>query len=93
MTILLSEESINNIKRHVLLVNRAVTDERWPDVLILTKYCANETPLILSQSNLALFQTGKLLDSMFAYPQSKGTLATSHESNMVLSHGRRKQAM
>lgn len=74
VTILLSEESINNIKRHVLLVNRAVTDERWSDVLILTKYCANETPLILSQSNLALFQTGKLLDSMFAYPQSKGTL-------------------
>jgi hypothetical protein len=73
-TILLFKESMNDTKRHVLLVNRAVTDERWSDVLSLTKYCSNETPLILSQSNLALYQTGKLLDSMFAYPQSKGTL-------------------
>jgi len=73
-TILLSKESMNVIKRQVFLVNRAVTDERWSDVLSLTKNCANETPLMLSQSNLALQQTGKLLDSMFAYPQSKGTL-------------------
>jgi hypothetical protein len=73
-TVFLSQESINEVKRHVLMVNRAVADERWSDVLSLTKNCKNETPLILSQSNLALYQTGKLLDSMFAYPQSKGSL-------------------
>ncbi|MGD0037087.1 MAG: DUF6057 family protein [Bacteroidota bacterium] len=73
-TILLANESTSGIKKHVFQVNRAVREERWTDVLELTKYCSNETPLILSQSNLALYQTGKLLDSMFAYPQSKGTL-------------------
>jgi hypothetical protein len=71
---LLANELTNDIKKHVFQVNRAVREERWTDVLELTKYCSNETPLILSQSNLALYQTGKLLDSMFAYPQSKGTL-------------------
>jgi len=73
-TVVLSQELINDVKRQVLLVNRAVADERWSDVLSVTKYCKNETPLILCQSNFALYQTGKLLDSMFAYPQSKGSL-------------------
>jgi hypothetical protein len=74
VTILLVEEYTNDIKKQVLQVNRAVSEERWTDVLQLTKHCPNETPLILSQSNLALYQTGKLLDSMFAYPQSKGAI-------------------
>ncbi|RPI06977.1 MAG: hypothetical protein EHM64_00850 [Ignavibacteriae bacterium] len=69
----LSRESLNEIKRHVQMVNRAVTEERWSDVLAMTKYSSNESPLILCQSNLALYETGKLLDSMFAYPQSKGS--------------------
>ncbi len=73
-TFLLAKESTNDLKKVVLQVNRAVRQEHWTDVLELTKYCSNETPLVLSQSNLALYQTGKLLDSMFAYPQSKGTL-------------------
>jgi hypothetical protein len=73
-SIFLANESTNDIKKVVLQVNRAVREERWTDVLKLTKNCSNEAPLILSQSNLALYQTGKLLDSMFAYPQSKGTL-------------------
>lgn len=73
-TILLANESTSAIKNHVLQVNRAVSEERWTNVLELTKHSSNETPLILSQSNLALYQMGRLLDSMFAYPQSKGTL-------------------
>jgi hypothetical protein len=68
----LATASTPGIKQYVLKVNRAVREERWPDVLLLTKNCPNETPLVLAQSNLALYQTGKLLDSMFAYPQSKG---------------------
>jgi hypothetical protein len=73
-TILLAKESTSEIKKLIFQVNRAVGEERWTDVLELTKHCSNETPLLLSQSNFALYQTGKLLDSMFAYPQSKGTL-------------------
>jgi hypothetical protein len=73
-TILLASNSLNEIKQNVLTINRSIDEERWTDVLTLTRFCTNETPLILSQSNLALYQTGYLLDSMFAYPQSKGTL-------------------
>lgn len=72
-TFLLANGSSSEIKKTVFQINRAAGEERWMDVLELTKHCSNETPLILSQSNLALYQTGKLLDSMFAYPQSKGT--------------------
>jgi len=73
-TFLLAKGSTSEIKKTVFQINRAAGEERWMDILVLTKHCSNETPLILSQSNLALHQTGKLLDSMFAYPQSKGTL-------------------
>lgn len=73
-TILLAKESTSDIKKLVLQVNRAVREEHWTDVLKLTQYSSNETPLLLCQTNLALFQTNRLLDSMFAYPQSKGTV-------------------
>jgi hypothetical protein len=73
-TIILASRSINEIKQDVFTINRAIDEERWADVLAITRFCSNETPLIISQSNLALYQTGILLDSMFAYPQSKGTL-------------------
>jgi hypothetical protein len=72
-TILLAKESTSDIRKLVLQVNRAVSEEHWTAVLELTQYCSNETPLLSYQTNLALFQTGRLLDSMFAYPQSKGT--------------------
>jgi hypothetical protein len=71
-TILLAKESTSDIKKLVLQVNHAVSEEHWTDVLELTQHSTNETPLLLCQTNLALFQTDKLLDSMFAYPQSKG---------------------
>jgi hypothetical protein len=73
-TILLAKESTSDIKKLVLEVNRAVREERWTDVLELTQHNLNETPLLSCQTNLALFQTNMLLDNMFAYPQSKGTV-------------------
>jgi hypothetical protein len=73
-TILLAKESTSDIKKLVLEVNRAVREERWKDVLELTQHNSNETPLLSCQTNLALFQTNMLLDNMFAYPQSKGTV-------------------
>ena len=72
-TILLVRGSTSDIKKLVLQVNRAMREEHWMDVLELTKHNSNETPLLSCQTNLALFQTDRLLDSMFAYPQSKGT--------------------
>ncbi|MCX6122630.1 MAG: DUF6057 family protein [Ignavibacteriales bacterium] len=71
-TILLAKDSTNDIKKLVIQVNRAVSEEHWTDVLELTRHSTIETPLLLCQTNLALFQTDKLLDSMFAFPQSKG---------------------
>jgi hypothetical protein len=73
-TILLAKESTSDVKKLILQVNRAVSEEHWTDVLESTQHCSNETPLLLCQTNLALFQTNRLLDSMFAYPQSKGTV-------------------
>ncbi|MGD0591169.1 MAG: DUF6057 family protein [Bacteroidota bacterium] len=84
-TILLAKDSSNDIKRIVLEVNRAVREERWTDVLKLTQYNSNETPLLSCQTNLALFQTNKLLDSMFAYPQSKGTAGLLMNQTWCLS--------
>ncbi len=72
-TILLAKESTSDIKKLVLQVNRAVREEHWTDVFELTQHCSNENPLLSCQTNLALFQTDMLLDSMFAYPQSRGT--------------------
>jgi len=72
-TILLVRGSTSEIKKLVLQVNRDVREEHWMDVLELTQHNSNETPLLSCQTNLALFQTDRLLDSMFAYPQSKGT--------------------
>jgi len=84
-TVLVMRESTNDIKKLVLQVNRAVSEERWTTALGLTQHCSNETPLLSSQTNLALFQTGKLLDSMFAYPQSKGTAGLLMNQTWCLS--------
>jgi hypothetical protein len=77
--------SINDIKRYALKVNYAVNEERWNDVLALTKKCPYENPLVLAQQNLALFQRGMLLDSMFSYPQSKGSQGLLVNENWSLS--------
>ena len=70
-TILLAKESTSDMKKLVLQVNQAVREEHWTNVLELTQQCSNENPLLLCQTNLAIFQTGKLLDSLFNYPQTE----------------------
>ncbi len=71
-TILFAKESNNDIKRNVLEINRAVYENRWTDVLVSARHCSNLSPLVSCQTNLALFQSGILLDSLFAYAQPKG---------------------
>jgi hypothetical protein len=73
-TILLAEESTNEIKRLVFKNNRAVSENRWTDVLESARHCSNITPVVSCQTNLALFETGRLLDSMFTYPQTNGSI-------------------
>jgi hypothetical protein len=72
-TYLLAKESTNIYKRDILQINRAVEDNRWADVLEYTRHCSNINPLVLCQTNLALYESGTLLDSMFSYPQTKGS--------------------
>jgi hypothetical protein len=73
-TVLLARESTNETNRLVFQINRLVSENRWTDVLESARRCTKINPLVLSQTNLALFQTGKLLDSMFTYPQTRGSI-------------------
>jgi hypothetical protein len=69
----LLDKSSNNLIRIVLQTNRLVRENRWQDVLKLIRPYAYINPLISFQTNLSLFKTGHLLDSMFVYPQDAGT--------------------
>jgi hypothetical protein len=73
VTVLLARESDNETNRIVLQINRFAGENRWTEVLESARRCSNINSLVLSQTNLALFQTGKLLDSMFTYPQARGS--------------------
>jgi hypothetical protein len=73
-TILLTEESTNETKRLVFQISRAVSENRWTDVLESARHCSNINPVVSCQTNLALFETGRLLDSMFTYPQTNGSI-------------------
>ncbi len=73
-TILLTEESTNETKRLVFQNDRAISENRWTDVLTSVRHCSNITPVVSCQTNLALFETGRLLDSMFTYPQTDGSI-------------------
>jgi hypothetical protein len=84
-TVLLEEVYRDDIKQPVLQINRAVGEGRWMDVLETSRCCTNITPLVLSQTNLALYQTGSLLDSMFTYPQTKGSIGLLMNSTWCFS--------
>ena len=72
-TVLLTTNSIDTTTRLVLHVNRFVKEGRWTEALDSARQCPAVSPILSCQTNLALFQTGKLLDMMFTYPQSEGT--------------------
>ncbi len=67
-----SRATLDETVRSVSSLNRSVRKERWPDALESSRRCRSANPLITFQTNLALFETGRLLDKMFAYPQPYG---------------------
>ncbi len=69
---LLAQQSYDDLVRRVLQVNLSVKEGNWNRVLAAVKGSAHTNPLLSVQTNLALFQTGALLDKMFAYPQNEG---------------------
>ncbi len=72
-TLLLARDSVDTTVRLVLHINKSVREGRWTEVLDSAKQSPVVNPIISCQTNLALFHTGKLLDTMFAYPQTEGT--------------------
>lgn len=72
-TILLVQKFYDDSIRLILQVNRYVKEDRWTDVLKSVQHYPYSFSLLSWQTNLALSQTDKLLDEMFAYPQGKGT--------------------
>jgi hypothetical protein len=58
--------------RYVIEVNQCIREGRWQDALKTTTQCPIVNPLLQSQTNMALFQSGMLLDRMFTYPQFYG---------------------
>lgn len=69
---LLAQQSYNDLVRRVLQVNHSVKEGQWADVLTVVQGSASTNQLLSAQTNLALFQSGVLLDKMFAYPQYEG---------------------
>jgi hypothetical protein len=72
-TLLLSQESCDDGLRLFLQVNRSTRDCQWSDVLELMQHSPYSNPLLSCQMNLALSETGVILEKMFAYPQMMGT--------------------
>jgi hypothetical protein len=70
----LAQESNDSTIRLVLQVNRSAREGRWTEILAAVRPYAQVNPLLSFQTNLALFQTNTLLDSMFNYPQNEGTV-------------------
>ena len=83
-TIILAQENYNNKIHLVFQVNRYVKDGRWSDVLESTQHYSNMNPLLSCQTNFALFQRNILLDSMFAYPQTQGTIGLLMDNTWCL---------
>jgi hypothetical protein len=71
-TWLLAWDSVDTTDRLVLQMNKCVREGRWTEVLDSARQSPVVNPIVSCQTNLALFQTGKLLDTMFTYPQTEG---------------------
>jgi hypothetical protein len=70
--LLFAWDYIDTTARLVLQMNKCVREGRWTEVLDSARHSHVTNPIISSQTNLALYQSGKLLDEMFAYPQNEG---------------------
>ncbi len=72
-TILLTEKTYDKNLRLELEINQFTREGRWDDVIYTARQCAVVNPLLFHQINLALFQSGFLLDKLFSFPQFFGT--------------------
>ncbi|HVN47754.1 MAG TPA: DUF6057 family protein [Bacteroidota bacterium] len=73
-TFLFGQKSYNKTAYILLQIDRDVKESKWRAVLDLTPQWPTMNPLFISQTNLAFYKSGLLLDRMFAYPQPLGTL-------------------
>jgi tetratricopeptide (TPR) repeat protein len=72
-TILLAEGSFNNNLRLGLEIIQSIKNDRWQETQQKAMQCTIVNPLFSSQTNLALYQSGILLDRVFSFPQFYGT--------------------
>jgi hypothetical protein len=72
-TILLTETTYDKNLRLDLEINQFTREGRWNDVIYAARQCTVVNPLLLHQINLALFQSGFLLDKIFSFPQYYGS--------------------
>jgi hypothetical protein len=73
-TILLRLESYNKTAHILLQINRDVKESRWIPVMESVHEWPSVNGLFVFQTNLSLYKSGILLDKMFAFPQSLGTV-------------------
>jgi hypothetical protein len=73
-TLLWGQKSYNRTAQFILQLNRDVKENQWMGVLELANHWPSVKPLFSFQTNIACYQSGILLDRMFAYPQPLGTL-------------------
>jgi hypothetical protein len=71
-TILLTEKTYDKNLRLDLEISQFTREGRWDDVLYTARQCTVANPLLFHQINLALFQSGFLLDKIFSFPQLFG---------------------
>ncbi|MCQ2144654.1 MAG: DUF6057 family protein [Bacteroidales bacterium] len=60
-----------------LAMERAAAEERWNDVISLAKHSDRQTRSQVLYRNIALSQTGRLTEEMFAYPYGREAMGTS----------------
>jgi hypothetical protein len=72
-TVLLTEKTYDNNLRLDLEISQFTREGRWDDVIHNARQCTFANPLLFHQINLALFQSGCLLDKIFSFPQFFGT--------------------
>jgi len=73
VAVLLTEKTYDKNLRLELEINQFTREGRWDDVIYAARQCTAVNPLLFHQINLALFQSGSLLDKLFSFPQFFGT--------------------
>jgi hypothetical protein len=69
-----AQKSLGDPMHFVYRINRFSREGNWQDILATMQNSTLTNPLLSCQTNLALYQSDMLLDRMFAYPQTEGTV-------------------